>query len=401
FVLAGSLLALRALPRRPYAAVGWFWFLGTLVPVIGLVQVGQAAMADRYTYLPLIGLALAAVWWVRDLVGARPRARLAAAALGVAVLSAFAVASAVQVRTWRNSVTLFEHALRVTRDNHVAHINLAMAYAKSRRLEDAEHQLAEARRIAPGSVIAEGALGEVRLKQGRPVEALRHLELASQRAPRASRWHAGRAQALLDLAEFEAAAEGYGAALRIDPHNATLHGNLGLALFRAGRVDDAVASYEESLRLVPGRADVRGNLGVALAARGDEERAISQFERALAARPELALLRAHLARALAGRGEYAGAVAQLAEAVRLEPEQADLYVELARALTKESADASGRRDPAALDRLAATYAAAGRFDEAARSASSAASLADQRGDTALAAEIRARLAAYEERRSGR
>ena len=173
-LLGVSVLVLRSTPRRPYLALGWLWYLGMLVPVIGLVQVGEQAMADRYTYLPMIGLTIAVAWGAPDLLERwRPRPELVAAATGL-VLVTLASLTWVQIGYWRNSVTLFEHALRVTQDNHLAHTNLGVALTERGEHERAIHHYEQALRIKPDYVAAHFNLAVTLVRQDRRAEAIRH-----------------------------------------------------------------------------------------------------------------------------------------------------------------------------------------------------------------------------------
>jgi tetratricopeptide (TPR) repeat protein len=212
-LLAATALALRAWPRRGYLAVGWLWFVGMLVPTIGLVQVGSQALADRYMYLPLVGLAIALAWGVSDWVGTRGRrgaALVAAAALLVALL---AVATRAQLRHWRDSVALFEHALRVTPDNHVAHAHLGAAYAERGRLAETVRHWSEAVRIRPDYRTALNNLAWLLATARDP--ALRDPPRAVELAERAVRLSRGPAPDVLDtLAAAYAAAGRFDAAVR-------------------------------------------------------------------------------------------------------------------------------------------------------------------------------------------
>jgi tetratricopeptide (TPR) repeat protein len=187
---SGFVVAALGLRRAPFLAVGWLWYVGALVPVIGLVQVGQAARADRYTYLPIVGLALAVVWGL-DASMRSPRGRRTAAIAAVLVLLGFTAMARDQLETWRNSESLFRHALRVTEKNHVAHINLGLTYAKQERFEEASQHLVAALHIAPRSPIANGVLGQVRLGQGREREAIALYQRAIELDPANERWQRG------------------------------------------------------------------------------------------------------------------------------------------------------------------------------------------------------------------
>jgi tetratricopeptide (TPR) repeat protein len=194
-LLAGAALATALWRRQPAIAIGGLWYLVALAPVIGVVQVGQAARADRYTYLPLIGLAIAVAWGLG--APARGRARTLLAAAAVAALLAFGAATRVQLGTWRDSESLFRHALRVTEDNHVAHINLAPSLLAEGRLDEASAHLLAALRLVPASPVATGLLGDVRLRQQRVGEAVRLYRQALTLDPDARRWRLALARALV------------------------------------------------------------------------------------------------------------------------------------------------------------------------------------------------------------
>jgi Flp pilus assembly protein TadD len=373
-ISAGVLYALR---RRPYLAVGWLWFVGGLVPVIGLVQVGQAAMADRYTYLPLIGLAVMVAWGARESAERSRALARGAAALGAVVVVALAWVTAEQVRTWRSSITLLEHALRVTERNHVAHTNLGLALSGADRLDAAAAHLLAALRFAPGAPMANGLLAEVRVRQERLEDARRHYQAVLRRQPEEVRWLAGLGSVLLQLEEFARAESKYRAALQTRPSAASVHAGLGLALLGQEQVDAAIASFEEARRLEPAEAQVHGHLGRALQRAGRDAEAIAAYREALRLGARAPLLLNNLAWLLAtsdraSAGDAAEAVAFAGEAVA----------------------ATRRMNPAVLDTLAVAYAAAGRSQDALRTAREALAVAEAKGDDALASEIRERIERY-------
>ena len=195
-LVAGTAAAAWQWRRRPYLAVGWLWYVGMLVPVIGLVQVGQAARADRYAYLPLVGLAIALVWAAGDALRGRPRARRAGGALALAAVAALAVATRAQLASWRDSETLFLHAIAVTANNHVAQVNLGLVRMQQGRLDEAAAHLLAGLRLAPRSAVAAGLLADVRVAQGRSEEAIRLYRRALELEPAAHRWRRPLAEAL-------------------------------------------------------------------------------------------------------------------------------------------------------------------------------------------------------------
>jgi tetratricopeptide (TPR) repeat protein len=169
--------------RRPWLAVGWFWYLGMLVPVIGLVQAGGQAMADRFTYLPLVGVFIAAVWGIADVAPrSRPWTSGLAAASVLALVALLAVAR-LQTRHWSSNESLFRHAARVTPDNWVAHYNLGVALAETYKFEEATRNFQEVLRIVPDHADSHYNLGTILLEQGKVAEAVMEYRKAIQAAP--------------------------------------------------------------------------------------------------------------------------------------------------------------------------------------------------------------------------
>jgi tetratricopeptide (TPR) repeat protein len=265
-IVALTLAVLRVMRRRPYLAVGWLWFLGTLVPVIGLVQVGLQSMADRYMYMPLVGLAIMAAWGVPDLVG---RFRMAPALVACATLLSLAVVTWRQIGVWGDELTLFRHALEVTRDNFVAHTRVGVLLQQQGRLDEAITHYRKAEQIDPGYEAIHYNLGLALAQQGRSDSALVHLSEA----------------------------------VRLRPGYADARNNLGGVLVQLGRTPEATEQFQEVLRLDPDHWKARHNLGQALLQEGKFDAAIAEFEQALRIKPDYALARASLERARAARRE--------------------------------------------------------------------------------------------------
>jgi Flp pilus assembly protein TadD len=283
-LLVGVTVATVALAGRArYLAVGWLWFLGALVPVIGLVQVGAQSMADRYTYFPGIGLLVALVWGAAEHVPSR--ARRWVAALGVAATAALAVTAALQVRTWQSSEALFGRALAVTTDNWMAHTILGRSRLQRGDTEGAIREFAEARRIQPGAPAASTNLGTALASGGREPEA---------------------------LAVFQEA-------VRIDPSYQNGWYNLGVFFVRAARPVDAVAALREATRLDPEDPRAQFQLGLALDQLGRKEEAIGRYREALCISPSSVEAHTALAVGLAGQGKMGEALSHFREAARLEP----------------------------------------------------------------------------------
>ena len=257
-VATASIVALWLVKTRPYLAAGWLWYVLTLVPVIGLVQVGLHSRADRYTYVPLVGLFVCAAWGARDLAGERGRRFLLPAAL--ASLALYSAVAFVQVSTWQNGITLFRHAVRVTSLNAVAESNLGSALSLSGSIDEALPHFEEALRINPHFPAARYNLGSALLKKGEVDAAVAELEEALRMDSSHSGAHYNLALARMQQGALEEAIEHFSEALRIEPLRDDAHVNLGVALVRRGRLDEAVAHFEEALRIDPGNENARRNL---------------------------------------------------------------------------------------------------------------------------------------------
>jgi Flp pilus assembly protein TadD len=260
FLLIVSTLALWVARRYRYVLVGWLWYLGTLVPVIGLVQVGEQAMADRYTYVPLIGLFIAVVWGFTDLVkGWRSRRYLVSVTAAVTLLALMA-GSWLQVGYWKDSIRLFKHALEVTSNNYVAHYTLGNALAKEGNLAGSVSHYHKALQINPNFAEAHNNLGNALALQGNLTGAISHYHKALKINPDHAEAHRNLAVGLDRQGKHKEALQHYAEALRINPHDAQSHNNLGVALAEQGRLKEAVAHFTEALRIDPNFKEAQRNL---------------------------------------------------------------------------------------------------------------------------------------------
>jgi tetratricopeptide (TPR) repeat protein len=284
--LAGlTILAARAWRRHPYLLVGWLWFVIMLVPVIGLVQVGDQAMADRYTYLPLIGLFLAAAWGAQALAA---RWRVPRTALGIAaaaIVMACAMAAQSQVATWATNESLWGHALAATPDNYRAHVGLA----------------------------------DAAMDAGRPADAVVEYQAAARLVPRAAPVQNSLGLALTAAGRLDDAAAAYAAAVALDPGFADAHDNFGAMLARLGRLDEAIAHYRVAIRIDPSLALAHNNLGLALATRGQVDEGIAECLSAISLKPDDAQWHFQVAAMLEARGRKAEAIEHLRRTIALDP----------------------------------------------------------------------------------
>lgn len=285
-LLVVSGLAAYTIRRRPYFAVGWAWFLITLFPVIGILQVGVQAMADRYAYLPLVGIYIAVVWGGRELVAQRPRGRTILLLGALGSLLACAVLSWTQVATWRNTVTLFRHALVVTQDNYFAHTNLASALMARGKLEQAAVHYEGALSIKADHPTALTGLGTLHSRQGRFAQAEALHRRALEIEPDSAIVQNNLGAALFQQRKLLEAAEQVERALGFQPDFAMARSNLGAIYFLQGRFDDAALQLEQALILNPDYVTASLNLGNVRIEQGRPEDAVPHFERVLRIRPD-------------------------------------------------------------------------------------------------------------------
>ena len=360
-----SWVALQSVRRAPYLLVGWLWFLGTLVPVIGIVQVGTQAMADRYTYVPLIGLLIMVAWGAPDLLAwwrrgpttAHADDGIALPAFATLVVAVCALASRIQVGYWHDSTTLFSHALAVTPDNYLAHNNLGLTLQREGKLDEAAAHLTEALRIVPDYVDAHFNLGITLTHQGRLADAVAQYQEVLRRAPNHARALCNLGAVLREQGKLGTAIAFFDRALELDPALVEAHVGLGAALREEGDLAGAIAQYADALRLAPANAEAHNNLGNVLAQQGKLDEATSHYLAALAAMPDFAEAHYNLGNARAEGGDLATAIDEFSAAIRLRPDYADAYAHRARAhaLRRESeaaeadrarAQALGAQDPA-------------------------------------------------------
>ena len=286
-VVAGlSLTALWLGRRHAYVLVGWLWFLGTLVPVIGVIQWGGQAMADRFTYIPSIGLFIIMVWTAGELVEGGQRLKGLAAAVSLLMLGACAFLARHQVQYWRDSQRLFRHAVEVTSDNVVALNSLGFYYTARGQPEEAEKSFQRALGIKPNKYSWHG-LGSALIDKRQYAEAVAACEAALKTDPEMARAHSTLGVALTKLGQTNEAMSHYLEALRLRPELAEAHYNLANALAIRGQIETGRQHYEASLRSDPNSADAHNNLAYMLMRQGKLDQAESEFRSALALRPDL------------------------------------------------------------------------------------------------------------------
>jgi len=333
FLTTITFMALRSLPKYPYLGVGWCWYLLTLLPVIGLVQFGGHALADRYMYVPLIGLAVMVAWGAPELTGQRLPRRWRAILSGTAVV-ALAVPACHQIAYWTNSETLMTHAIAVTQDNWLAHHNLGVAYLEQGRLAEAVTQLEEALRIRPNYTTAHLNLGSAYSAMGRFSDAEREYRRTIQLKPDKAEAYNNLGKLHLDQNRLDEAYVLFQQALQRKPDFAEAHYNAGIALQGRGEREQAIAEYRAALRIKPDFLEPYINLGNAMDEAGRFPEAIEQYRKAIGLRPNSPLAHYNLALTLDKGGAREEAISHYREALRLDPDLVQARSRLENALRR-------------------------------------------------------------------
>jgi tetratricopeptide (TPR) repeat protein len=329
FISIGVLLGWR---RRPYLLAGWLWYLGMLVPVIGLMQVGYQAHADRYTYLPQIGLYFMLVWAAAEAFNGWRHRKIFLGTAAVALLAALLALARAQTAYWKDSVSLWTHTVACTSGSILAHDNLSYAFTKQGRWAEAAEQCRQALQLNPGYVPARVNLGYALTRQGEWDAAVAEYERALRTDPGSSTAHYNLGVALETLGRLPEAVGHYERAIQINPDYIEARLNLGHALTLQGRLRDAAQSYERALQTDSGNAVAHFKLGEILDSRGETAAAARHYERALQTNPDYAEAHSNLGIILATQGQAAEAAGHFEQAVRLAPADAEIRFNLGRTL---------------------------------------------------------------------
>jgi tetratricopeptide (TPR) repeat protein len=306
--------------KWPYLLVGWLWYVGMLVPVIGLVQISYYSHADRYTYLPGIGLSLAGTWAAAEWCAGWKHGRALAAGVMAAALGALMVCAFIQTSYWRDSETLWTRVLACTSSNYVAHYNLADALFKQGRVEEAIQHLRSALEIQPDSAEAHVNLGIALVKQGDLDGAIAHFQRCAEIQPNLVKPHYNMGNALFRLGRLDEAIVQYRKTLEIEPDNVEALNNLGNALAMKGAYNEAIAQYQKALTLRPNYTDAHSDLGRVLVRLGRLDEGVAQFREAVAIKPDDPVLLKDLGKSLLMKNDFAGAMACFEKTAPLGPD---------------------------------------------------------------------------------
>jgi len=404
-------LAIALARRRPWLIVGWLWFVGMLVPVIGLVQVGDQAMADRYTYLPSIGLFIILVWAGAEVAVRYPMLELLAPVVAWALLAG----TWIQVHYWKDSRTVFERDLQVTQNNYLAlsllgslraadgdldeamrlyrealrdkpdysqaHFFLACGLEQQGKIDEAKSEYAMALRLKPEFPQAHIFLGLLLAREKKYDQAAAEYEAVLKTNPQSAMAHNDLARLLQTEGRLDESVQHYLAAVQSDPGLPQAHNNLGVLYLQKGQLSDGITQLREALRLNPGNVETEYNLAMALNQRQQWPEALEMWQRLAPAQPNNAKAQYQYGLALAHQGKTREAMAQYAHAILLTPDFAEALNELAWIIATDphpelrngpqavvmagrACELTGRQEPAMLLTLAAAYAETGRFSEA-------------------------------------
>jgi tetratricopeptide (TPR) repeat protein len=408
--ITGAVFALRQ--TRPYLVIGWLWYVGMMVPVIGFVQISYYAHADRYTYLPQIGLYLLLTWVAADLCAGWRYRRWMLGGLSTLILVALVFCARTQTSYWRNGELLWTHTVACTSDNFIGHNNLGIALRQKGSLDEAITQYQQALQIKPDFAAAHNGLGDAFFLKGSVDEAIAQFQKALEIQPNYADAHYNLGIALRQKGGLDEAITHYQQALQIKPDYAEAHNSLGDALFQKGSVDEAIVQFQKVLEIQPNYVDAHYNLGVALAQKGRLDEAIAQYQKAVQIKPDYAEAHNNLGYALLQKGRMGEAITQYQKALEIKPGFPEALNNLAWALAaapqaslrngskavelaEQANQLAGGESPMILHTLAVAYAEVGRFSDAIRSAQKANELAQAAGQPELAAQINGEIKLFE------
>lgn len=334
-LLAISAVAVAGWRKRPWWLVGWLWYLGMLVPVIGLLQVGVQARADRYTYLPQIGLTVLLTWSVADWCAGWRQRRWILGGLGAVILAALILSARTQTAFWRNSESLWTHTLACTSDNFMAHDNYGNALLDQGKTDEAIAHFEQAIQIKPDHAEAHYNLANALVRKGRSDDAIVHYQRALELKPDDPKTHCNLGIAYLQKGDVDDAIAQLQITLQLKPDDLVVRNNLGNALFQKGKLDEAIAQFQQILQLKPDDPKAWCNLGIAFLQKGNTDEGIANLRKALQLEPDNAVIWNNLGNALVQKGDLDEAISQFQQFLQTRPNDAATHFNLGDALLKK------------------------------------------------------------------
>jgi tetratricopeptide (TPR) repeat protein len=408
-LITANIIAFRK--QRPYLVTGWFWYLVMLIPVIGLMQVGSQAHADRYTYLPQIGLLLMVSWTVVDFFVSQFRSPKLLMPVAGLVIAALACAAWRQASYWRNGELLWERALAATSKNFIAYDSLGDFLLNHGQLDDAIHEFERSIDARPSYANAHDNLGVALTAKGELDSAIIHLQEAIQLRPNQAKAYFDLANAHFQHGEMKEAIRQNQLALSHEPHYADAHFNLATAFAQDGNSDSALVEYQKAIDDNPDYAEAHYALGNTLLEKGRIDEALSHYQQAARIKPNYAEVENNIALALLHKGQPADAIAHWRKSVEIKPDFIEALNNLAwmlatfpddklrsgtesLALAKQAMQLSSGQDPSIFRTLAAACAETGRYADAIDIAQRGLHLAIENENSALADILERDLASY-------
>ena len=418
--LLGSLLILISVSivvflqrkSRPIMMVGWLWYLILILPTIGFIQGGIVARADRYTYLPMIGILMMVTWLAGDITRFWNWSRPLKFVLGLTLLMLYARVSWVQLPHWRTPLALWTHTLRFRGNFDAVYVWHGNTLWDLGRIPESRGDYEKALMLNPHCADALVGLASILVLEGRQEEAIGMFWQAGRISPGESRIPLAIGNALLELGRNSEAEEAYRESVKLRPDDAAAHYNLGNALFIEGRNDEAIMEYREALRFNPSHRKAHHTLADAMLKSGRPREALLEYREGLRVNPTDAGAWHNLGKLLYQQGSRAEGIQDLKESLRLEPGKVEALNDLAWMLSTapeanlrdgkralelalQADKSSGGNDPATLDTLAAAYAENGDYLKALEQARKALALAKQQGNKELASSLKEEIALYE------
>ncbi len=414
FLLGVSVWVIYCRKTYKYFLFGWLWYLVTLVPVIGLVQVGRQALADRYTYIPLTGLFVIIAWGVPDLLSKfrfRKIVLVTAAGLTLVPLS---ICTRLQLRYWRDGLSLFEHAFKITENNYVMGTNYAEELLRDKRYDEAIAMFNKVLRINPKYYAAHHDLGAALQMQGKFEEALTHYQKALQLRPDNAKTYNNVGVIYHLQGKLTESVRCQRRALQFNPRYYEAHNDLGATLQLQGKIEEAISHYRMSLEIKPDYVTANNNLGRALMKQGKLDEAAVCFIEVLRTKPNYPDAHSDLGSVFLQQGKFDSAVAHLKKALRLKPnwvkpmnnlawilatqkDSVHYNPDEAIALSERACELTEYQDPNMLDTLALAYSEDGRLNEALAMLEKALALAESSQNEKLAEQIQNHLTILQQR----
>jgi tetratricopeptide (TPR) repeat protein len=324
-LLVISIFVIRFGRNQKYLPLGWFWFVAALAPVIGFVQVGAQAYADRYTYIPYIGLFIMIAWGLQAFLSKLPQRKIILGVSMVLALTTLGICAHRQVSYWKNSITIFSHAIEITQNNYLAYNNRGLAYDDLGRGTEAMEDFSQAIRIKPDDAEAYTNLGAVYTRIGRCTEAIDVHKQAIKLNPDLAVAHYNLGNAYYALGRYLEAMEAFRQAIKIRPDDVKANYNLGNTYYALGRYPEAINVFEQAIKIKPDYVEAYYNLGVTYYALGRYTEAMEAYKQAIKIRPDLAMAYNNLGNTYYALGRYTEAIDAFKQSIKIKPDDAEAY----------------------------------------------------------------------------